>query len=399
MSRSIPRAPLRLPIAVLSLGLVVAPSGVAGQETSPVDQAIQSEQFVTPNSALAEAALAPRWLNVTLNEANADRTLFLNEVGDGPISMERFSKPFHELGGLFIDYAANRNRNLTRRSNVGIEIISAADGSKVSLQIPRNARVSNATWSPDGGRVAFYAHTPTETHIWVGDARTGRTRQITRDPVLATLSTSFQWTEDGTRIATVLVPDDRSPMPVAPAVPQGPHVKVTETDDMNRLRTYASLMATPHDRALLEWHVTGQLALIQVDNRRVTEVGPRTMIRDFDVSPDGQYIRVTRMVKPFSYIVPVNNFGQVEEVWDLSGNVLAELDETPLNVGVRGQTPSAPGVGGDDGEQSGRREIAWRPDRQGLTFLEQEAPPEADEEAADEPEAEEERPRRPDRVM
>ena len=27
----------------------------------------------------------------------------------------------------------------------------------------------------------------------------------------------------------------------------------------NLLRTYASLMATPHDEALLEWHATGQL--------------------------------------------------------------------------------------------------------------------------------------------
>ncbi len=393
------RALAWLPIATLFLGPVLAPSATAGQEASPVDQTIKSEQFVSPQTALAEAALAPRWLNVTLNEANADRSLFLNEVGDGPISMERFSRPFHELGGLFIDYTANRNRNLTRRSNVAIEVISGADGSKVSLEIPRNARVSNATWSPDGTRVAFYAHTPTETHIWVGDARTGRTRQVTRTPVLATLNTSFEWTEDGTRIATVLLPEGRAPMPAAPTVPQGPQVKVADTDDMNRLRTYASLMATPHDRALLEWHVTGQLALIQVENRRVTNVGAPTMVRSFDVSPDGRWIRVTRMVKPFSYVVPVNNFGRVEEVWDLAGNVVAELDDSPLNLGVRGQTPSAPGVGGSDGDESGRREIAWRPDGQGLTFLEQDAPPE-DEEGAPEPaEPEGERARRPDRVM
>ena len=29
------------------------------------------------------------------------------------------------------------------------------------------------------------------------------------------------------------------------------------------------------------------------------------MIRAVDASPDGQYFRVTRMVEPFSYIVPV----------------------------------------------------------------------------------------------
>ena len=104
------------------------------------------------------------------------------------------------------------------------------------------------------------------------------------------------------KIATVLVPEDRAPMPMAPTVPNGPQVKMTEEGD-NRLRTYASLMATPHDEALLEWHATGQLALIEVDNRRVEEVGEPAMIRSFDFSPAGEYTRVTTMVKPFSYIV------------------------------------------------------------------------------------------------
>ena len=48
--------------------------------------------------------MAPRWLNVSLNEVSPDRKWFLNEVGDGPVTMDRFSKPFHDLGGEFIDF-------------------------------------------------------------------------------------------------------------------------------------------------------------------------------------------------------------------------------------------------------------------------------------------------------
>ena len=40
------------------------------------------------------------------------------------------------------------------------------------------------------------------------------------------------------------------------------------------------------------------------------------MIRSVDVSPDGQYFRVTSMTEPFSYIVPVSSFGSVQELWD-----------------------------------------------------------------------------------
>ncbi len=388
--------------ASLTAGLALAPTGAYAQdEMSAVDQVIQSEQFVSPDASLADAALAPRWLNVTLSNANADASLFLDEVGDGPISMERFSAPFHELGGLFVDFGGNRDRNVVRRSSVGIDVISATDGSKVSLQVPQGARVSAATWSPDGSRVAYYVHTPSETHIWVGDPVTGRARQVTRDPVLATLVTNFEWSEDSQSIATVLVPQNRSAMPTEPAVPMGPQVKVAENDDMNRLRTYASLMATPHDKALLEWHATGQLAVIDVERRRAAPVGAPAMIRSFDMSPDGQHLRVTTMQKPFSYIVPVSSFGQVEEVWDLQGNVLATLQDTELNVGVNpGQTPTAPGVGGAAGQQDGPREVAWRPDGQGLTFLEQEAREEGEEDrAAADPDEGEDGARRKDRVM
>ncbi len=345
--------------------------GLQGREWS-AEEVIKQERFAAPPDAIAEAVLAPRYLNVTLTNPSPDKRWFLNEIGDGPVTMDVFSKPFHELGGVFVDYAANRSRTLTTRNNVGIELISAEDGSTVRVEVPGGARVSNATWSPDGRRLAFFAHFDDATHIFVADPASGRSRQLTRTPVLASLYTGFSWSGDGERIATVLVPSGRSLMPVMPSVPVGPQVKVTE-DAENRLRTYASLMATPHDQELLEWHATGQVALIDVDSRRATHVGPPTMVRSLDLSPDGQYLRVTRMTKPFSYVVPVDDFGSVEEVWDASGTVFATVDVDSLDTGVwdPDQPQPQPGQFGQ-GRQSGRREVAWRLDGQGLTFLEQE---------------------------
>jgi dipeptidyl aminopeptidase/acylaminoacyl peptidase len=372
---------------VLAIGLLLPPTGIQAQ-TYDRDAVLKAEGYQTPPETIAEAALAPRWLNVTLSKANADKSLFVVEVGDGPITMDRFSTDFHELGGQFIDYAANRHRNLTIRSNVGMYIISAMDGSRTSVQVPNGARVSKATWSPDGTQIAFYVHTPTTTHIYVADASNGRSRQITRDPVLATVVQSIEWTEDSQYIGTVIIPEDRARQPAPPAVPTGPEINRTE-DGKNVLRTYASLMATPYDKDLLEWHATGQLALIRVENRRVTKIGEPEMIRSLDFSPDGQFVRATRMVRPFSYVVPVSSFGSVEEVLDLEGNVLVELDENELNTGLRDDRPvTAPGVGGDAAEAD-RRDLSWRADGMGLTYLEQE-PAKDDEDDEDEEEADEE---------
>ena len=70
---------------------------------------------------------------MTLTAVSPDKRWFVHEIGDGPVAMDRFSKDFDELGGLFIDYRANRHRNMTIRSNVGINVISAADGSTTEI--------------------------------------------------------------------------------------------------------------------------------------------------------------------------------------------------------------------------------------------------------------------------
>jgi dipeptidyl aminopeptidase/acylaminoacyl peptidase len=369
--------------ASLLLGLIAVPAVVAAQDTNQAngsswaDQIINQQTFAQPPQEIVDAVLAPRHLNVTLSNRSPDGQWFMDEVGDGPVTMDVFSKPFHELGGQFIDHAANRSRSLTIRSNVGIQLISAADGTKREIRVPDGARVSGAKWSPDGSSIGYLAHFDDGTHVYVADPSSGRSRQVTRSPLLATFVTDFEWTADGSTIAVVLPPENRPAMPVEPAVPTGPQVKVAEEDDRNMLRVFASLMATPHDEALLEWHATGQLALIEVGNRRVTRIGQPTMIRSIDPSPDGMYIRVTRMVKPFSYVVPVNSFGTVEEVWDRSGTALAMLNERELNLGVRDDDAPGGGRGGAGANQTGKRELAWRTDGQGFTYLEQEPAPDS----------------------
>jgi len=339
---------LHLLPALLLLTLPLAAAGQAPAQKPaphPADQILQAETYQAPPKALADAVLAPRYLNISLSEASRDKKWFVNEIGDGPVPMKTFSKPFHELGGVFVDFRASRARSLTIRTNVGIQIISAADGSKRPVEVPLGARVSSATWSPDGSAVAFFVHADDATHIWVASASDGKSRQVTKTPVLATLVTSFQFTEDGKQIAAVLVPDGRAPMPQAPAAPPGPTAKIADSGNKNRLRTFASLMTTPYEQALLEWHATGQLVMIDVKTGAAKKVGKPDMIRSIDPSNDGGYLRVMRMVKPFSYDVPVSNFGTVEEIWDGTGKALATVTERPLDLGVQDDTAPDPAAG------------------------------------------------------
>jgi dipeptidyl aminopeptidase/acylaminoacyl peptidase len=384
-TRRAARVAIVFAVALLPL-TIVAQRGAPPQAKAPAsanDLVIAAEHYQTPQKELAEAVLAPRYLNDNLSNLSPDKKWFLKMIGDGPVVMTTFSKPFDELGGVFIDWKANRSRTLTISNSIGIQLISAADGTKKNIQLPAGARVSNATWSPDGKSIAFYVHGDTATHIWIANAATGQSSQLTTTPVLATLVTNFDFAEDGRSIATVLPPDNRGPRPVEAApLPAGPEVEVSAGVKAS-LRTFPSLMSTPQEFALLHWHATGQLAIIDVATKAVRKIGAPTMIRAIDLSPDGQYVRVTRMIEPFSYMVPVSNFGSVEEVWDLSGKPLAQLSNRPINLGASADDsnadPNAPQAAGGGGRGrggvTGKRELAWRLDGPGLTYLEQEPAP------------------------
>ena len=198
------------------------------------------------------------------------------------------------------------------------------------------------------------------------DLATGKPRQVTTGPMLATMVNTFGFTKDGRQLAVVLVPDARPPAPLEPAAPAGPRITINEDKDRNRLRTFPSLMSTPYEFDLLEWHATGQLALIDVQAlavkdpksragreaiaKAVRKVGQPAMIRSMDLSPDGKYIRVTRMTRPFSYIVPVEQLrhdrGDLGRHREGSG----EGDRPSAQPGRPGSEPAT--AGSDD---AGRR--------------------------------------------
>jgi dipeptidyl aminopeptidase/acylaminoacyl peptidase len=141
-------------------------------------------------------------------------------------------------------------------------------------------------------------------------------------------------------------------------------------------------MATPHDEELLEWHATGQLVTINVESGETDQIGRPAMIYGFDFAPNGQYSRVELLQKPFSYIVPVNNFGRVEQLWSRSGNLLADLDKTEMNTGLGDRRPSAPGVAGS-GDVLQKRQIRWAKDTSLLTFLQREEQGDGDKKSND----------------
>lgn len=339
-------------------------------------EVLTKEAFLLPPENIAEVVTAPWHLNVTLSNLSPDGRWFLNAKGEGLPKLANMAKPHYNLGGVQIDPRANRTRSMTNSGSLGYEFIRWETGETGEVRVPRNViHVSGSQWSPDGSRLAFFGHYEDETHIYVVDGGGGRPSRITRTPVLATRVTSFDWSGDGRYIVTVILPSGRGPEPAEPPFALTPRVLHTFEGE-TRHRTYPTLLQNPHEKDLLEYYSTGQLVRIDVNRpRRIDRIGEPSMFTSVNTAPDAEYFRVRTQERPFSYIAPVSRFASVEELWDLEGNVITEISRTRLRDGRPADDDDE-----EEEDEPDRRNMFWRPDGQGISFLQRDPEPEDEDE-------------------
>ncbi|HYW31212.1 MAG TPA: prolyl oligopeptidase family serine peptidase [Gemmatimonas sp.] len=340
---------------------------------------ISAEGYIAPPEAIARLVTAPREANASFVSPNpGSRRYFLRTVSDGLPTLEFVGKAHHNLGGQQVDFRGNRDRGMTMRSNAGLELLDWQSGRKIPVSVPAGARVGGTSWSPDGSQLAFIALFPDATHVYLADPATGKSRAVTTRSLLATNVTNIEWSADGKSIIAVLVPASRGAEPREPTIAPTPMVRVNENNKL-KTRTYADLVQTPYEKDLLAYHMTGQLAVIDVKSRAVRNVGSPGLIRSLDASPDGQHFRATYVMKPFSYYLPVSSYGTEEVIIDGTGKVLREIAKRPTREGEDPDAPPpAPGAGRGGGAapaDTGRRSLTWHPFAPGILYAQVEPAP------------------------
>ncbi|HEY2825615.1 MAG TPA: prolyl oligopeptidase family serine peptidase, partial [Gemmatimonadales bacterium] len=326
---------------------------------------LAAETYQLPPADIVRLATAQRYLNVSLTQPSPNRKYFLKAQSEGLPSVTSFGKPHYYFAGLQVDFKANRARALTTRGASGLQLIDPTTGKTTTIETPAGATISSPAWSPDGNQLAYIANFDAASHIYVADVATGKSTKVTTTALLATLVTGIDWTADGKSVITVLLPDLRKPEPVRPAIATGPLVRTWMDGGKASERNYASLLQEPFDMTLLEYYVTGQLAVIDVKTKAVKKIGAPAMISAVDASPDAIYFRVTTMQKPFSYVVQYNSFGTVEQIWDATGKVMAEIQKRALRVGAPDSADAPAGRGGAEA----KRALAWMPRGPGMYYL------------------------------
>ena len=306
--------------------------------------AIAAEIYKRPPQNVVDILEAPPPPRVIVSPTH-ERILLVAYEPNPPIAL--LARSFLRLGGVRVDPA----RGSTHRAlqYTGIVVVDLADGAKRPIALPEGARIQMPSWSHDGKRIAFARDTDTAVELWVADVATGAARVMSGVQLDDVLGSPFEWMADSRRLLVRAVPRDRSPAPARPAVPAGPNVQESQGKH-TRMATYQDLLQDEHDADLFEHFARSQLAVVDVESGAATDVGAPAPYAGAEFSPDGNYLLVTRLERPFSFRVPYYYFGMSIEIWKADGTPAAVLARRPVADEVPMQ-----------GVPTGPRQIAWQP--------------------------------------
>jgi dipeptidyl aminopeptidase/acylaminoacyl peptidase len=327
---------------LIALGLAAAPLLAAATARASSTDAV----YRMPDQTLVDIIDAPKTPRLSLGP---DKEWGVLIGRPGYPSIAELSEPELRLAGLRIEpdnYSPSRDW-----PDNSLQFLRIEDGWIRRIEgLPRDPRITNVTWSPDGEHLAFTNTTPDGVELWVADLETSQARRLTAAFVNLAAENGPEWMGDSAALVCCLV-YDQGPPPRAPRVPTGPVIQES-IGETAPARTYTDLLNSPYDEDLFDYYLRSQLALVGLDGS-VRPLGTPNVIWNFRSSPDGRYIIVHTLHRPYSYTLPAYRFPELIEVWDLDGNVVHRVADKPL----RDSIPITRGS-----VETGPRSVSWRAD-------------------------------------
>lgn len=294
---------------------------------------------------LVDVPLAPS----TLIDSDAEKIVFLYR--DQYKSIAELSEEELRLGGLRINPVTNISSRATYYNNIQIKDLLADEPVQIK-GLPEEPRLTNFSWSPDESKMAFTHTTSEGVELWVADFKTATAKKLTGPTLNANMRDVINWYKDNSAILVKMLPQDRKKLiDTETSVPTGPTISVSDGKEAQN-RTYQDLLQNPNDEYNFEQLARAELVKVNLDGTTSKWLDPK-MYSSISFSPDGNYVMVEHIKKPFSYLVPYNRFPSESVIYTKEGQMVNKVNDVPLIEDL----PK-----GFMAEREGRRNISWRSD-------------------------------------
>ena len=268
-------------------------------------------------------------------------------------SIDELSQKEMRLGGLRVNPYLNIGSRTTYYNKV--KILRLKKGDKVPIEVkglPTNPKLSNFIYSPDQSKIAMINTTSDKLELWVLNIEKALARRINTPSLNATLGSVINWFSDNKSLLIKIRPenskiiiDQENKSPTGPTITEN-------MGDKAQNRTYQDLLKNITDENNFEQLSRSKLIKVSLKGK-ISQWLDEKMYRSISFSPDGKYVLVNIIKKPFSYIVTYSRFPNETLVYDLNGKLIKKISESPLlEVLPKGFMAT----------KKGKRSILWRSD-------------------------------------
>ena len=297
---------------------------------------------------LVDVSLAP---SVVMDDA---KKFMIFLYRDTYKSIEDLSSEELRLAGLRIDPKTNIGSRITYYNNLKIQDLRTDPVSLIQVTgLPNKPKLTNITFSPDQKKIAMTQTTALGVEVWYVDLSTFAAKRLTEPKANANLGQVIHWFKDSERLLVKMVPKDRAAL-INPksAIPSGPTVSVSDGQEAPN-RTYQDLLKNKNDEYNFEQLALSELYKVSLKGSSVPWLGS-AMYQDISFSPDGEYIMISAIKRPFSYLVPNSRFPSTRIIYTKEGQEVSTVAQVPLMENLPKGFMAVP---------SGRRSFRWRNDQ------------------------------------
>ena len=305
--------------------------------------------YQTPPKPLADLVTAPPTPTVSVDSKG--QWMLISERNTATTTIAELSQPEYRIAGLRINPATNGPSRAVYVNNLKLRQVSANATDVQVTGLPTNPQISSIQWSPDDSKIAFTHTTDTKIQLYVVDVATAVATKVSDVALNAVLGVPYQWLSDSKSFIVRGIPAERGAAPEISRVPSGPTVQ-ENLGTKAQAATYQDLLKSPADEKQFEYYATAQTMKLGLDGS-VQKIGNIGLIATAAPSPDGRYVMIESIHRPFSYLVTVNRFPSKIDIFDAAGALVKTLTDIPLQENV---------PWGQDAAPSGQRNHNWRND-------------------------------------
>jgi len=219
--------------------------------------------------------------------------------------------------------------------------------------LPLDPKLSNFSFSPDQKKLAFTNTTSFGVEVWVLDLNSNLSKKLTEPKVNANLRGVINWFEDSKSILVKMIPNTKQDIiNTEESIPIGPIVSINDGKKAQN-RTYQDLLKNKNDEHNFENLAISDLYKVSLNGKNIKWLS-KAMYNRIDFSPDGEYVMVTTIEKPFSYLVPYFRFPYKTVIYTKYGKKIETVVEVPLIEDLPKGFMSV---------RKGKRKFNWRNDK------------------------------------